>query len=486
MSVMANTGEGKGAKLLSQAHAPVKTLGKEIVNNQPDVEVLAVAFRDVPTTADQFDGMRDKKDFVLLQFGVVDVGPPGFSSAPYKSTKKKNEASAPTKPLYEKRDDSQYPYFFPFEKGQTPKDRGVRVESDDTGVLAAVLQPGVSITHFLYNENDRFAKDKFIVGCDDSTPVIPSNSFVFLQLSCNNIDQARKGRLIKIKKIKPAFSPDTYRRYLFHACNNLPSSAEAAMAVLESSGQRFPSIKEMLGQGSSAGVFAATPQFDTSANVVDDEGGIEMTEYAGAGSRALFVPRHVALPGCNTYTIERASKIMSIAIATQALKVIARPASVQKGPEAPDEAIALFIDFNAMFGFNDVTEMLTKASGETAAKTCRVHDNTLQWFLPGATVETDVGTKQLAFELDLDKRESKAVVKNELPAGVVSDGCAGEYYPLRVLVCESDADFCFPDSLPSGVCTLHLQFRPGATAGCKKRKRVAFEADEESDSDVEH
>lgn len=465
-------------KLLSQAANPSKTLGKEIVSNQPDVEVLAVAFRPVPTTVDKFDEMRDKKDFVVLQFGIVDIGPPGFSSAPYKSTKKKTDGPVPTKPLYERREEYKYPLFFPFEKGPTPKDRGPRIESDESGLLAACLEPGVSITHFLYNENDRFAADKFIVGACEGD-VVPQHAFVFLQLSCNNIDQARKGRLLKIKKIKPAVSFDLYKNYLLSASANLPASAETAMAVLDTAGQKFPSIKEMLGQGSSAAVFATQPHVYASANCSDDESGIEIPEYAGEGCRPLFVPKEVACAGCHTHTLERASKIMSIAIATEALRVVARPASVQKGPEAPDEALAVVIDHDKMFGFSTLARALN--SGDV---TCaRLTSSIVQWFVPCATVETDTGTKQLAFELGLEKRQGKSAGKNAGQPGVVSDGCAGEYYPLRVIVCPAGQDFAFPDSLADGVCTLNLQFRPANAVGGKKRKRVNFEADDDSDDE---
>ena len=68
-----------------------------------------------------------------LQFCVVATGPPGFSSAPYLSTKKKGEKDKDTQPLYAS--SSRGTVFYPFEKGapsRTGKDRGRRVRSSTT------------------------------------------------------------------------------------------------------------------------------------------------------------------------------------------------------------------------------------------------------------------------------------------------------------------------------------------------------------------
>lgn len=465
-----------GAKLMHQASCrPTKSLGRQITYNQPDVEVLAVAFRAVPLTLAKFDEMREKKDFVLTQFGILDVGPAGFSSAPYKSTKKKTDGAVPTLPLYEKRDDSAHPYFFPFEKGPTPKDRGPRVESDESGQLAAVIKPGVSITHFLYNENDRFNAHKFFVDCGEHE-MVPEHSLVYLQLGCNNIEQARKGRLIKIKKIKPALDFADYSMFLPSAIASLPASAEDAMATVESCGIKYPSIKEILGQGSSAAVFAAKPVADASAAVSDDDTRIEIPEYAGQGSRALTIPAAVALDGCATYCIHRACKIIGIAVAAGALTVVSRPASVQRGPDAPDDAIAVTINHDLMFNFQRTSEFRLRQGTDGRWS--------MFWALPDVVLETDAGPRYVVYSTELVKREGRQEqsCKNQKTAGIVADGCAGQHHPLRIYVCDKPLTGDFADfwRTANPVCTLNLQLRPGNFGSGKKRKRLAFEEDDDS------
>jgi hypothetical protein len=68
--------------------------GSYISKVQPDVEVLAIALDDIPQTAAEFDAKRGSRDFIIVKFLVVDVGPPGFGKVPYKH---KNKAKKPKK-----------------------------------------------------------------------------------------------------------------------------------------------------------------------------------------------------------------------------------------------------------------------------------------------------------------------------------------------------------------------------------------------------
>ena len=98
-------------------------LGKNICVNQPDVEVLALVLKRVPCTQEGFELAKSpEKDWVHLQFCVFGTGPPGFSSAPYLSTKKKGEKDKDTQPLYES--STKGTVFYTFDKGRTGKDRG--------------------------------------------------------------------------------------------------------------------------------------------------------------------------------------------------------------------------------------------------------------------------------------------------------------------------------------------------------------------------
>ena len=56
----------------------------------------------VPCTRDAFEKQKAPgKGGICLQFCVLAVGPPGFNSSPYLSTKKKEEKDKDKKPLHE-------------------------------------------------------------------------------------------------------------------------------------------------------------------------------------------------------------------------------------------------------------------------------------------------------------------------------------------------------------------------------------------------
>ena len=54
----------------------------------PNVEVLCMALQTTPLTKDKFIMRKGDKKAVKCSWLVVRVGPPGFSSAPYKPGKK--------------------------------------------------------------------------------------------------------------------------------------------------------------------------------------------------------------------------------------------------------------------------------------------------------------------------------------------------------------------------------------------------------------
>ena len=66
-------------------------LGRNISTTLQDVEVLAVALREVPTTVDRFDALRGSKEWVNVQFAVLGVGPPGWLKAPFLSSQPKKK-----------------------------------------------------------------------------------------------------------------------------------------------------------------------------------------------------------------------------------------------------------------------------------------------------------------------------------------------------------------------------------------------------------
>ena len=81
--------------LQGQKDAPLR-LGSNIVARNPDVEIAALTLKEIPLTADKFRELSNGQDWYRFSFTVLGVGPPGFSTVPYSSTRKKDEKPAPT------------------------------------------------------------------------------------------------------------------------------------------------------------------------------------------------------------------------------------------------------------------------------------------------------------------------------------------------------------------------------------------------------
>ena len=85
--------------LQAQKDAPLR-LGSNIVPRNPDVEIAALTLKEIPLTADKFRELSNGQDWYRFSFTVLGVGPPGFSTVPYSSTKKKGrEAGARAEPV---------------------------------------------------------------------------------------------------------------------------------------------------------------------------------------------------------------------------------------------------------------------------------------------------------------------------------------------------------------------------------------------------
>merc|ERR1711939_253619 len=129
------------------------SLGRNISTTLQDVEVLAVALREVPTTVERFDELRGSKEWVNVQFAVLGVGPPGWLRAPFLSSNPKKK-DADSRPLYEtvRAADLERTVFYAFEKGKTGRYRGKRVnviphpETGEEVNVSAYLEPGMVLS----------------------------------------------------------------------------------------------------------------------------------------------------------------------------------------------------------------------------------------------------------------------------------------------------------------------------------------------------
>ena len=80
--------------VLQPQGAPVLRMGTNIAARNPDVEIAALVLKDVPLTPESFRDLAKENDWYRFPFMVLQVGPPGFSTVPYTSTKKNSPISA--------------------------------------------------------------------------------------------------------------------------------------------------------------------------------------------------------------------------------------------------------------------------------------------------------------------------------------------------------------------------------------------------------
>lgn len=444
-------------------------LGRHICHNQPDVEVLAMALKRVPCTKEAFDRMKmGEKDWVHLQFCVLAVGPPGFSSAPYSSTKKKGEKDKDTMPLYETSMGSTT--FFTFEKGRTGKDRGCRVDEVDGVRVSAALQPGVCLTKFLRDENDAFEPGRLFLADGDVPVEIPENSFVYLQVGVTNSEQALAGRILKIKRIKVVVDP---AQNVSPFLRGMPTSAEAHEAVMTESRDRFPSLA-MSTIIPSFKIFTLRPE--TSAYVAQ-EGGDAVLVCDGQ-------QHHInsrVLEGTLASNPSRARKLLNIAIAMDAVTVLlrARPHEEVVMETPSSQVVHIHIDTNRLLLSKSISEYDVWPGVEGTRLQLSTVDNLVYWTDSAQCITLPSDEEaQLLFELSLTQKSSTDQ-QNKMPARLLSDGCTGEFYPLRIYTapCGPMEELIAQKSL-----VMSLQLRPGlrnnASAG-GKRKREVVEADEQ-------
>jgi len=457
--------ERKLKALLAPETAPAARLGRNIAANQPDVEVLALALRRVPCTREAFDAAKPAdKDWVFAQFCVLGVGPPGFSSVPYVSTKKKGERDADAQPLYSA--SSKGTVFHTFAKGRTNKDRGSRVDEIDGAPVSAVLQPGVCATMFLREE--AFEGGRTFVGAPD---VLPENAFVFLQVGVSNAEQAAQGRLLKIKRVMPATDAAVITAFL----GGMPASAEEHESVMAESTELYPALSK------------CTTVPPARVHTVE----LAKTAYAAAegdgatlvsGDQAFYIgPRVLAecVPACNA---ARARKLLSVALAMQAVAVLVRSSREDVLSEKPtNEVVHLAVDASRMLSLHAL------ADGAPSVHTAW-HGNEVWWSdYDKSIVMPGEQEFSVAWAMQVEPR-AHPEARCDRPPGFLADGCAGAFHRLRAYLFAEQSFEDFVCSEDRAGLAISLQLRPGLRShggGGGKRKREMLAADELDESDAE-
>jgi hypothetical protein len=318
--------------------------GSYISKVQPDVEVLAIAVTDVPSTQAEFDAKRGARDFIICKFLILGIGPPGFGKVPYKHKHKAKKGASDEeqgKSLYESIESSLVK-FYAYEKGDTNKDKGVRCD-DCFGVLC----PGLCLTFFLREE--MFQASKVI-----SEKAISKTEFVCLQVASSNVTGATAGYLLKLKKIRYIPPPDD----LMHALSNMPRTEDAYEALMEQYRSAYPTMKGGISDKldvkycvvSSMGrdVFAS---YDAEDGFVICNAAINNKE---GFTDEIVVHESLVLSRFDTECVHTALRILNIALSLDAVSLVLQTAPEttvalnDDRPTAPNTALCLLCDYNKL------------------------------------------------------------------------------------------------------------------------------------------
>jgi len=484
---------------------------KNISFNQPDVEMLCMTIRDFPLTKTGFDSLRGDKEWVQLQLCVMRVGPPGFSAVPYTASSKKPDSN--TKKLYDEDTSTGATRFYAFEKGRTNKDKGPRTISyssgvegeDEVAMLPVVVESGVCFNNFV--REDGFGDKSFILPTSITGDVLSGGSLVYVQVSSANVEQASKGNLLKVRKIKPV---EDYYSALIAGMVTMPDTEhefEKRMARANES----PGLVKTLYGGNMR--FCSRAADKTAYTVcVDGEGGTQdfvIFNFTGGKEGSIDevrIPQKMMLDGMGTYDVQRALKLAIVASAAGALKVIIKVSSVM-GSSIGD-AMHIYIDVNEMLGLSfikglEVWSALTMLTEDSVPVMIRpTADESCAWTLPSISllVSMDVGdVRHRVFYILGGSEESIEKPWNEGAhnSRLLSDGCIGNYMPLTVVAFPEKEPIgtifaalgastdCGPDSHIrknlGGLRLLKLQFRPENSQGLKKRPRARFSLSDDRD-----
>jgi len=454
--------------LLAGTHAPLRC-GKEIARNQPDVEVFAMALANVPSSKAEFEAARGTREFVIAKFVVLALGPPGFGKVPYNSKRSVGVKEEQGKPLYEGTDDGRV-RFFSFEKGKTNKDKGDRVEADES---SGFLEPGLVLSFFLREE---FWDPPKIMPAASGEDAVAAGSVVAMQVSSSNVDAAGKGYLLKLKKLKVLSSALD----LFAVLAKLPQSEDEYDNHASRYRADYPAMKGSLDSSTDTRVFAAH-SLGPDACAFGHEGGFLISNARTHNREGfcddIFVPTSVARRCLQVDDETLAVKFMNMALAVQALggiiKTCASNVLLSADDVHPLVALALVLDVNILLSLDVLDTCEHKAFLRSATpgvfEACDVvvskTDDHIHWHNTKHKYVTDADTAQIAFTLHAADHCGPADAPRA-GCGQLSKGFAGTYKTLSISLVRRD--------VASKIVDLEMRV---ADQSCMNRKRKRPELD---------
>jgi hypothetical protein len=482
--------------------------GKTLSPRQPDVELLVVLLNDVPLTSERFSEMSSGRDWVTVNFSVLAVGPPGFSNVPFTYPGGKKGGKVETKVLYEVTENGDT-RFYPFDKGATNKDRGVRVSEmkvADADILVdatTVIEPGTCFSFFLRQEgmelfkNDTTKKEAGDAGAgqeESEGPVkvqdiLAAKSLMALVLSSNNSVQTAIGRGLKLRKGK-LVSPSC----LLGVFAGVPQSEELVDGV-QARSRLQPSIANLVAKDAIK-VFACIPDALAHATLDSESDTLVMCNVAPNLPEVFFSWEQLG----KVFSVhpDKALKLVNVAIAMKAVKMLVmldeRPTS---DPLRHTHSVAaLAIDWNNLLLMHIANGLVEwpcahetwgiPCSDEAILKCGVTEKGTVLWTNPGLALATPgkcavYWAIQLTADKALEKeRKSAHFLTDEtaLQGGHSLDLYLAPYNaPFETVMAEVDTGV--EGAQPAGVLRhqMRLRFKPERKGAGGQKKRTAIQWD---------
>jgi len=505
-------------RILSPTDVPPCNIGKNLALRQPDVEIAAILLRPLPLTCERFNELSGGKDFMTMQYVVLDVGAPGFSSVPYSN--KKGEKATNQLPLYTSSGGATV--FHTFSKAESNLERGARVDSmlglnGEDMKPSCTLVPGLSMSMFIRADafkgnvffNNRMegpdrgkpSELQYVKMADQSpywsTDVLPENTIVWMQVGVCNSDQAAKGNMLKIKRVMPADSNACFGPAL--AC--MPATTQEFDERNEEHKQTNPSIARAIYPGNTK-MIACVPDTQSYCNYDEEQGCFMLCDF-GTGMSEVAVQASLVTDamGCSDHGV--CEKLLDLAVATGALQVLVRTSVNSDNMDMGSGASAfrgvyLHLDTNKMLsleimkglqGFGADSDPLPSNFYLQHVEGCAVWSNPRHVLSEAAT--------QILFVMDMKEVSLCSVRNANTKERYFSWGCEGKFRKISIcLVPRAEASVMTTmvgamirkeDSACKLIVGMQLrtQFAKARAASSKRKRSLLMDSDFSEEETVE-
>lgn len=348
--------------------------------------------------------------------------------------------------------------------------------------LSVVLKPGMVLNEFL--RPDKFS-DKILQDeeCGPARDILPAFTLVWMQLGVGNIEQAAKGRLLKVKRMK-TINPRSLTSCLYNAYN-MPGTEQEFRLV--NNGSTYKSIRECFDSRSNC--ILLHRGVSPTAYIVQDTDG---PDYVMVDMDSQFEMAHVdaqalqnVLPSAS---VQEKIKFLNICIVAGSVTAVVRSRPVDAvvlngdGEKYRARVVALTVNYNSFLGFETISSMMSSEnmheSMQSSECQMRMGSNYVLWSKNNVWPGT---SKTIFYKLELTDRPGDG----SETFSFCDKGHAAGHKLLKITMQEQDFNSVFEayekaskgeESEPASVITLELRFaNKNASSVLGKRPRPALE-----------